>query len=90
MTFILPQIEREYALQCIQQKANWYDPINQTVVNTQINTYLCPAAVGTHRQRHDRRLVLQPPRGAKPISAATTDYTGIWGIDPSLYSANGI
>ena len=35
-------------------------------------------------------LSYNPPAGAPPISAATTDYTGIWGIDPSLYTANGM
>ena len=48
MMFILPQIEGNTLYNAFNQKANWYDPINQTVVNTQIDTYLCPSAVGTH------------------------------------------
>ncbi len=91
MMFILPQIEGNTLYNAFNQKANWYDPINQTVVNTQVDTYLCPSAVGTHTvSGMIDDLSYNPPPGAPPISAATSDYTGIWGIDPSLYAANGI
>jgi prepilin-type N-terminal cleavage/methylation domain-containing protein len=91
MMFILPQIEGNTLYNAFNQNANWYDPINQTVVNTQIDTYVCPSAVGTHTvSGMIDDLSYNPPPGAPPISAATTDYTGIWWIDPSLYAANGI
>ena len=91
MTFILPQIESSTLYNAFNQNANWYDQVNQTVVNTQISTYICPSSVGSHTvSGMIDDLSSNPPAGAGPISAATTDYTGIWGIDPSLYSANGM
>jgi prepilin-type N-terminal cleavage/methylation domain-containing protein/prepilin-type processing-associated H-X9-DG protein len=91
MTFILPQIEAGTLYNAFNQNANWYDQVNQTVVNTQISTYTCPSSVGSHTvSGMIDDLSLNPPAGALPISAATTDYTCIWGIDPSLYSANGM
>jgi prepilin-type N-terminal cleavage/methylation domain-containing protein/prepilin-type processing-associated H-X9-DG protein len=91
MMFILPQIEETTIYNALNQNANWYDPVNQTAVNTQINTYICPSAIGTHTvSGMIDDLSLNPPAGAQPISAATTDYTGIWGIDPSLYTSNGM
>jgi prepilin-type N-terminal cleavage/methylation domain-containing protein/prepilin-type processing-associated H-X9-DG protein len=91
MTFILPQIEAGTLYNAFNQNANWSDQVNQTVVNTQISTYICPSSVGSHTvSGMIDDLSLNPPAGALRISAATTDYTCIWGIDPSLYSANGM
>jgi prepilin-type N-terminal cleavage/methylation domain-containing protein/prepilin-type processing-associated H-X9-DG protein len=91
MTFILPQIEAGTLYNAFNQNANWYDQVNQTVANTQIATYICPSSVGSHTvSGMIDDLSLNSPAGALPISAATTDYTCIWGIDPSLYSANGM
>jgi prepilin-type N-terminal cleavage/methylation domain-containing protein/prepilin-type processing-associated H-X9-DG protein len=91
MTFILPQLEQGTLYNAINLNANWYDAINQTVVKTQINAYICPSAVGPHTASGMiDDLSFRPPAGASPISAATTDYTGIWEIDRSLYTANGM
>ncbi|MBV8316780.1 MAG: DUF1559 domain-containing protein [Planctomycetaceae bacterium] len=91
MAFVLPFIEQRNLYNQYNMGANWYDPVNSTAVNTQINVYLCPADMGNHTvSGMIDDLSYNPPPGAKPISAATTDYTGFWGVDPSLYSANGV
>ena len=91
MMFILPQIEQGTLYNAFNQSTNWFDPANQTIVTTQIDTYVCPSAAGTHTvSGMIDDLSFNPPAGAPPISAATTDYTGIWGIANSLYTANGM
>ncbi|MGA2702325.1 MAG: DUF1559 domain-containing protein [Isosphaeraceae bacterium] len=89
MTFILPQIEQSTLYNAMNLNANWYDPANQTVVNTKINAFVCPSAVNDHTvSGMIDDLSYNPPPGTLPISAATSDYTGIWSVDTSLYTAN--
>jgi prepilin-type N-terminal cleavage/methylation domain-containing protein/prepilin-type processing-associated H-X9-DG protein len=91
MMFILPQVEQVTIYNSFNQGTNWYDVANQTAVNTQISAYVCPSAVGSHSvSGMIDDLSYNPPAGAGPISAATSDYTAIWGIDPSLYTSNGL
>ena len=75
MTFILPQIEQSTLYNAMNLNANWYDPANQTVVNTKINAFVCPAAVNDHTvSGMIDDLSYNPPPGTLPISAATSDY----------------
>jgi prepilin-type N-terminal cleavage/methylation domain-containing protein/prepilin-type processing-associated H-X9-DG protein len=91
MTFLLPFLEQSNVYQQFNMNANWYDPTNQSAVNVPIVVYQCPAGFGNHTvSGMIDDLSYNPPPGTGPISAATTDYTGLWGIDPSLYSGNGL
>ena len=88
MTFILPYLEQNTVYNSYNMKANWYDLVNQTAVNTAINVYQCPAAVGNHITSGliDDLFYL----GGTPISASTSDYTNTGDVDNSLYLANGM
>ncbi len=88
MTFILPYVEQNNIYAQYHMNANWYDPINQPAVNSQIKVYQCPAAVGNHISSGviDDLFYL----GGGPISAATSDYTNLCNVDNSLYSANNL
>ena len=66
MTFILPNLEQGTMYNQYNMGANWYDPINQTVVQTQILTYLCPSAIGSHiASGMIDDLSYNPPPGAR-------------------------
>ena len=88
MTFLLPFIEQNNVYALYNRNANWYDAVNQPAVNVQIKVYQCPAAVGNHVSSGviDDLFYL----GGGPISAATSDYVNIWGVDNQLYSANNL
>jgi prepilin-type N-terminal cleavage/methylation domain-containing protein/prepilin-type processing-associated H-X9-DG protein len=88
MTFILPYVEQTTIYNTYNMTANWYDLVNQTAVNTAINVYQCPAAVGNRTTSGviDDLFYL----GGTPISASTSDYTNTGDVDNSLYLANGM
>ena len=91
MMFILPQIEENTIYNAFNQNANWYDPVNQTVVNTQINTYLCPSAVGTHTvSGMIDDLSYNPPAGCAADLGRDDRLHGYLGNRPfSLYRPTG-
>jgi prepilin-type N-terminal cleavage/methylation domain-containing protein/prepilin-type processing-associated H-X9-DG protein len=88
MTFILPYVEQSTVYNSYNLTANWYDLANQTAVNTAINVYQCPAAVGNHITSGliDDLYFL----GGTPLSASTSDYSNTGDVDNSLYLANGM
>jgi prepilin-type N-terminal cleavage/methylation domain-containing protein/prepilin-type processing-associated H-X9-DG protein len=88
MTFILPFTEQSNIYNQYNMTANWYDAANQTVVNTAINVYQCPSAIGDHVSSGliDDLFYL----GGSPISASTSDYANTGNVDNSLYSSNGL
>jgi prepilin-type N-terminal cleavage/methylation domain-containing protein/prepilin-type processing-associated H-X9-DG protein len=88
MTFILPYVEQSTVFNSYNMNANWYDLANQTAVNTKLNVYQCPAAVGNHFTSGliDDLFYL----GGTPISASTSDYANTGEVDNSLYLANGL
>jgi prepilin-type N-terminal cleavage/methylation domain-containing protein len=88
MTFILPFTEESNIYNQYNMTANWYDAANQTVVNTAINVYQCPSAIGDHISSGviDDLFYL----GGGPISASTSDYSNTGYVDNRLYAANGL
>ena len=88
MTVVLPFIEQNNVYSQYSLTANWYDPVNQAAVNTQIKVYQCPAAVGNHIS--SGVIDILSYIGGNPVSAATSDYVNIACVDNSLYSANGL
>ena len=94
MTFILPFIEQGNLYNKYNMSANWYDAVNQTAVNTSINVYQCPAAVGNHISSGmiDDLPYLTSINlyGGGPISASTSDYANTGCVDNGLYSVNGL
>jgi len=88
MTVILPFIEQDNLYHAYSFNANWYDPVNQPAVNTQIKVFQCPAAVGAHVS--SGLIDTLSYIGGNPISAATTDYVNTACVDNSLYAANGL
>jgi prepilin-type N-terminal cleavage/methylation domain-containing protein len=87
MTFLLPFLEQDNLYRQYNMNANWYDSVNQPVVNVPLKVYQCPSAVGNHIVSAANG---QVDDGNGAISAAITDYTGIWGMDKSFYPANGL
>ena len=94
MTFILPFIEQGNLYNQYNMTANWYDAVNQTAVNTSINVYLCPAAVGNHISSGMiddlPYLISINLYSGGPISASTSDYANTGCVDNELYSVNGL
>jgi prepilin-type N-terminal cleavage/methylation domain-containing protein/prepilin-type processing-associated H-X9-DG protein len=88
MTFILPYVEQNTVYNSYNMNANWYDLSNQTAVNTAINVYQCPAAVGNHITSGIIDDLFYS--GGTPISASTSDYTNTGDVDNSLYLASGM
>jgi prepilin-type N-terminal cleavage/methylation domain-containing protein/prepilin-type processing-associated H-X9-DG protein len=94
MTFLLPFVEQNNVYHLYNFNANWYDPVNQPAVNVQIKVYQCPAAVGNHVSSGliDDLFYMDVQLGGNnpAISAATSDYVNVWGVDNALYAANGL
>jgi prepilin-type N-terminal cleavage/methylation domain-containing protein/prepilin-type processing-associated H-X9-DG protein len=94
MTFLLPFVEQNNLYSSYNLKANWYDPVNQPVVTTQIKLYQCPAALGNHVSSGliDDLFYLDVQLGGNlpAISAATSDYVNTSNVDNGLYSVNGL
>ena len=88
MTFVLPFTEQSTLFNQYNMTANWYDAANQTAVNTQIDAYQCPSALGNHISSGviDDLFYL----GGGPISASTSDYANTGNVDNGLYAFNGL
>jgi prepilin-type N-terminal cleavage/methylation domain-containing protein/prepilin-type processing-associated H-X9-DG protein len=80
VTYLLPYFEQDNLYRNYNQGVNWGDPLNLPVTSTRIKVLECPATP------EGNRLDVIPEAPATPV-VATSDYAGIYGVDPRLVSA---
>jgi prepilin-type N-terminal cleavage/methylation domain-containing protein/prepilin-type processing-associated H-X9-DG protein len=75
-TKLLPYLEKKSVYDLYNWEEEWFSAGNQTAVNTQIETYLCPSSTGSRRQLG---LAKEANRNDAPDrTAASTDYTAVY------------
>jgi prepilin-type N-terminal cleavage/methylation domain-containing protein/prepilin-type processing-associated H-X9-DG protein len=86
-TFLLPYLEQMPLADQYRSDVSWFDPPNQTVVNTQLSVFQCPSAPA-YRIEDGSIPTLSPPKWF-PYNgtAAAGDYAGMSFVDGSLPSA---
>jgi prepilin-type N-terminal cleavage/methylation domain-containing protein len=76
--FILPYIEQDNLFRQYRFAANWYDPVNQPVRETQLALMLCPSTPGG-KDRFAKKTV-----SGVPVRAAAGDYAPDNAYSPTL------
>src|SRR5262249_7382965 len=66
---------------------SWFDPPNQTVVNTQLNVWQCPSAWANRIQEGSLPTITPPPDLRFIGTAACGDYAGMNVVDAGLVRA---
>jgi prepilin-type N-terminal cleavage/methylation domain-containing protein/prepilin-type processing-associated H-X9-DG protein len=77
-TFLLPYYEQDNIFKIYNQNVNWSDPTNVAAVSTRLKVLECPST-----PRPDRKDSI-PENATWNGYLATSDYSGIYGIDPTL------
>ena len=85
MTKILPYIEQGNVYQLYNPNLDWYDPANQTAVNTHIATLFCPVSDQTRAGFEYTRFTISTPRFF--LNGAPTDYTNVGGVGTALVAS---
>jgi prepilin-type N-terminal cleavage/methylation domain-containing protein/prepilin-type processing-associated H-X9-DG protein len=80
---VLSQLEQTAVENNYDLKANWHDPVNQTIVMTPLKIFNCPSA-DTKRTATSSFTSGGTPYG--PFNGATWDYTNVWGLSSVLTS----
>jgi prepilin-type N-terminal cleavage/methylation domain-containing protein len=61
-TYLLPYLEQQELANLYDWNVSWFDPQNQTAVNTQLNVWQCPSAPGNRLEDGSLPTVTPPPR----------------------------
>ena len=83
-TFLLPYMEQQPLANQYRWDVSWFDPPNQTAVNTQLKTWQCPSARVNRVEDGSHATVTPPPRVPYDGTAACADYAGMGSIDLGL------
>jgi prepilin-type N-terminal cleavage/methylation domain-containing protein/prepilin-type processing-associated H-X9-DG protein len=89
-TFLLPHLEQETLAKLYNWDASWFDPQNQTAVNTQLNVWQCPSAPPNRLENGSLPTVTPPPWDEFTGTAACGDYAGMGGVHAGLVAARVI
>jgi prepilin-type N-terminal cleavage/methylation domain-containing protein/prepilin-type processing-associated H-X9-DG protein len=89
-THLLPYLEQEALASRYRWDVSWFDPPNQTVVNTQLNVWQCPSARPNRIQDGSLPTVTPPPSEPFNGTAACGDYAGMGVVDAGLVRAGVI
>jgi prepilin-type N-terminal cleavage/methylation domain-containing protein/prepilin-type processing-associated H-X9-DG protein len=86
-TYLLPFLEQKALADAYRWDVSWFDPPNQTVVNTQLAVFQCPSAQ-PNRIADESLPTVTPPR-SEPFNgtAACSDYAGSSIVDAGLVAA---
>jgi prepilin-type N-terminal cleavage/methylation domain-containing protein/prepilin-type processing-associated H-X9-DG protein len=83
-TQLLPFLEQQTLASAYRWDVSWFDPPNQTVVNTQLGVFQCPSAQANRIQDGSRPTVTPPPTDYFNGTAACGDYAGITYVNAGL------
>jgi prepilin-type N-terminal cleavage/methylation domain-containing protein/prepilin-type processing-associated H-X9-DG protein len=84
---LLPYVEQQALAGQYRWDASWFEPPNQTVVNTQIDVFVCPSARADRIQDGSLPTVAPPPPEPFNGTAACGDYAGSSVVDAGLVRA---
>lgn len=76
-TYLLPYLEQEALASQYCREFSWFDPPNQSVVNTQLRIWQCPSAPANRFEDGSLPTVTPPPVVLYMGSAACGDYAGM-------------
>ena len=79
-TFVLPYIEQDNLFKKYSFTANWYDAVNQPVIQTQLKVLQCPSSSPPNRTR-------TATTGGVTWTAAMSDYATTHTIDQAVVNA---
>jgi prepilin-type N-terminal cleavage/methylation domain-containing protein/prepilin-type processing-associated H-X9-DG protein len=82
--FLLADLDQEPLDSRYHWDVAWFDPPNQTVVNTQLPVWQCPSARPNRIQDGMADTVMPPPQEKFPGTAACGDYAGMSGVNSGL------
>jgi prepilin-type N-terminal cleavage/methylation domain-containing protein/prepilin-type processing-associated H-X9-DG protein len=83
-TYLLPHLEQTPLADEYRWDISWFDPQNQTVVNTQLNVWQCPSARTNRIQDGSLPTITPPPVLVFTGTAACGDYAGMNVVDARL------
>ncbi|HJZ55271.1 MAG TPA: DUF1559 domain-containing protein, partial [Gemmataceae bacterium] len=89
-TYLLPYLEQSALARQYSWENSWFDPPNQTVVNTPLPVWQCPSARSNRIQDGSLPTVTPPPRESFTGTAACGDYAGMNAVDAGLVRAGVI
>jgi prepilin-type N-terminal cleavage/methylation domain-containing protein/prepilin-type processing-associated H-X9-DG protein len=89
-THLLPFLEQQALASAYRWDVSWFDPPNQTVVNTQLGVFQCPSAQANRIQDGSLATVTPPPSDSFNGTAACGDYAGINFVNAGLVRAGVI
>jgi prepilin-type N-terminal cleavage/methylation domain-containing protein/prepilin-type processing-associated H-X9-DG protein len=89
-TYLLPYLEQQALASQYRWDVSWFDPPNQTVVNTPLRIWQCPSAQANRIQDGSLPTVNPPPQEPFNGSAACGDYAGQSVVDAGLVRAGVI
>jgi prepilin-type processing-associated H-X9-DG protein len=83
-TYLLPSLDQSPLANQYARDASWFDPPNQTVVNTHLEIWQCPSAPARRRMDGSLPTVTPPPQVPFNGTAACGDYAGMGVVDAGL------
>jgi prepilin-type N-terminal cleavage/methylation domain-containing protein/prepilin-type processing-associated H-X9-DG protein len=86
-THLLPFVEQQALASAYRWDVSWFDPPNQTVVNTQLAVFQCPSASANRIHYGSRKTVTPPPSDSFNGTAACGDYAGVSFVNAGLVRA---
>jgi prepilin-type N-terminal cleavage/methylation domain-containing protein/prepilin-type processing-associated H-X9-DG protein len=89
-THLLPYLEQQALANLYDWKASWFDPQNQTAVNTQLNVWQCPSAQPNRVDDGSIPTVTPPQWDSFTGTAACGDYAGMYSVNAGLVAAGVI
>jgi prepilin-type N-terminal cleavage/methylation domain-containing protein/prepilin-type processing-associated H-X9-DG protein len=87
---LLPYLEQQPLADQYRWEVSWFDPPNQTVVNTQLGVWQCPSAWANRIHDGSLTTVTPPPSDSFNGTASCGDYAGISFVHAGLVSAGVI
>jgi prepilin-type processing-associated H-X9-DG protein len=87
---LLPYLEQATLHSHYRADVSWFDPPNQTVVNTQLAVFQCPSAEANRIDEGSRPKVAPPPFAPFDGTAACSDYAPSGSVDTGLVRARVI
>jgi prepilin-type N-terminal cleavage/methylation domain-containing protein/prepilin-type processing-associated H-X9-DG protein len=87
-TYLLRYLEQTPLADQYRWDVSWFDPPNQTVVNSQLNVWQCPSAWANRIQKGSLETITPPPVLRFIGTAACGDYAGMNVVDAGLVRAN--
>src|SRR5262249_2674968 len=85
-TYLLPHLEQKPLADQYRWDVSWFDPPNQTVVNTQLAVFQCPSAQANRIADGSLPTVTPPPSVPFSGTEACGDYAGQGTVNADLAS----